>query len=471
MTHNLTKCVPAGKLWCRAWMVMGVLVMVLSGCMSWREPAATEDATPPPGYAPIFLKNIASMPPAKPARSVAQISAVDTRDIGKVKLYVHVIDSAGTFYASGSERAVKSMICNVTETSGGSSVKITQFDIRELSERDPMPIAIALVMDNSGSMGDPRARSVQEAAQAFIDKKGPKDAMALVRYDHHVEVEVPCTMSTSDLKSGLKQNGLEGFGGGTAILQGVSAAIDHLATNASEFKRRAVVIFTDGQENSSKIKREELISKSLREHVPICAVDFGDGINEGYMSDLAAATGGTYQHIYRTSEFDDVFEDVYRRLRNAYVIEYPANSFGEHTVNVTLCFGKDSLKASATYDNTPEPGTIAVMDVQFDHGKAQLKGSSKGAINNVVRLMQGVPTMTIELRGHTDSTNSTGDPEFNQKLSQQRADAVRDALITAGIKAERVTAVGYGDTKPVATNATDEGRARNRRTEFIILTR
>jgi outer membrane protein OmpA-like peptidoglycan-associated protein len=85
--------------------------------------------------------------------------------------------------------------------------------------------------------------------------------------------------------------------------------------------------------------------------------------------------------------------------------------------------------------------------------------------------MSGVPTMTIELRGHTDSTNSTGDPEFNQKLSQQRADAVRDALITAGIKAERVTAVGYGDTKPVATNATEEGRARNRRTEFIILTR
>jgi len=451
-------------------MLLGILIM-LAGCKSWREPAATEDATPPPGYAPIFLKNVANMPPGKPARSVAQVTAIDTRDVGKVRLYVHVLDSAGTYYTSGSERALKNLICSVTETTGGSTVKITQFDISELSERDPMPLAIALVMDNSGSMGDPRARSVQEAAEMFIGKKGSKDAMALVRYDHHVEVEVPATMSTADLKSGLKKNGLEGFGGGTAILQGVSTAIDHLATNASEFKRRAVVIFTDGQENSSKIKREELISKSLRERIPICAVDFGDGINEGYMSDLAAATGGSYQHIYRTSEFDDVFEDIYRRLRNAYVIEYPAHSFGEHTVNVTLCFGKDSLKATANYNNTPEPGTIAVMDVQFDHGKAQLKGSSKGAINNVTRLMSSVPTMTIELRGHTDSTNSTGDPEFNMKLSQQRADAVRDALIAAGIKAERVTAKGYGDTKPVATNTTEEGRARNRNTEFIILTR
>jgi outer membrane protein OmpA-like peptidoglycan-associated protein len=111
------------------------------------------------------------------------------------------------------------------------------------------------------------------------------------------------------------------------------------------------------------------------------------------------------------------------------------------------------------------------MDVQFDHGKSQLKGSSKNAVGNMVRMMNGMPAMTIELRGHTDSTNSTDDPEFNMKLSQQRADAVKQALVNAGIKAERITAKGFGDTVPLASNSTEEGRARNRRTEFIILTR
>lgn len=445
--------------------------LLLSSCVSWREPAATEDATPPPGYKPVFLKAVAAMPPSTPPKAVAQISSIDTRDIGIVRLYVHVLDSNGTYYYSGSERAVKDMICRVEETTDGSPTKITQFKTDEISERDPQPVAVALVMDNSGSMGDPRARSVQEAAEVFIDKKGAKDALALVRYDHHVEIEVPATTATADLKRGLKKNGLEGFGGATAILEATSVAIDHLSTNGAAFKRKAVMVFTDGQENSSKVKREELISKSLRERTMICAVDFGDGINENFMSDLAKASGGSYSHIYRTSEFDDVFEDVYRRLRNAYVIEYPAHTFGDHSVTVTLCIGTDTLRATAEYNNTPEVGTIAVMDVQFDHGKSQLKGSSKNAVGNMVRMMNGMPTMTIELRGHTDSTNSTEDPEFNMKLSQQRADAVRQALVNAGIKAERITAKGFGDTVPLASNSTEEGRARNRRTEFIILTR
>ena len=147
------------------------LALLLTSCVSWREPASTEDATPPPGYAPIFLKAVAPMPPSMPPKAVAQISSIDTRDIGTVRLYVQVLDSNGTYYYSGSERAVKNMICRVEETTDGSPTKITQYTTDEISERDPQPIAVALVMDNSGSMGDPRARAVQEAAEVFIDKR------------------------------------------------------------------------------------------------------------------------------------------------------------------------------------------------------------------------------------------------------------------------------------------------------------
>ena len=85
--------------------------------------------------------------------------------------------------------------------------------------------------------------------------------------------------------------------------------------------------------------------------------------------------------------------------------------------------------------------------------------------------MNRYPSMTIELRGHTDSNNSTGDPQYNQKLSQARAEAVRDAMIAAGIDGSRISAKGYGESVPVATNDTAEGRQKNRRTEFVILSR
>lgn len=443
-------------------------VAILVGCSAFGEPPSVSDATPPDGYAPVFLKRTAPMPLAKPASSAFQLTGIDTRDMKQVALSLHLVDSAGTYYTQQDLAQMKKMICKVTEVLDGDTITIPKFTVTQTTELDPAPLAVALVMDNSGSMGEDRALAVQAAADMFIGKKSATDALALVRYDHHVQVEVPLTTDASVLKAGLKRNGLFGFGGGTAILSGSSEAINHLAASAGSFPRRAVVVFTDGQENSSSTTREQLIEQALRENIPICAVDFGNGINKGYMEAIAHASGGFYQHIYRTSEFEDLFEDVYRRLRNFYRIEYPATGYGQHDVNVTLCWGKDTLQAKGFYNNIPEPGKIALLDVYFDTGKATLKAESKKAIRNVTSIMKAMPTMTIELRGHTDSTNNTGDPAFNNKLSQQRADAVKEALISNGIVADRIVSRGFGDTVPVANNSTEDGRARNRRTEFVI---
>ena len=76
------------------------------------------------------------------------------------------------------------------------------------------------------------------------------------------------------------------------------------------------------------------------------------------------------------------------------------------------------------------------------------------------------PTLKIELGGHTDNV---GRPEANQRLSEQRAKAVYDYLINKGIPSNRLSYKGYGETQPVATNDTDEGRRENRRTEIKVL--
>jgi outer membrane protein OmpA-like peptidoglycan-associated protein len=110
-----------------------------------------------------------------------------------------------------------------------------------------------------------------------------------------------------------------------------------------------------------------------------------------------------------------------------------------------------------------------LLNVYFDFDKSALKKESDEALEAILSLMKGFPNMEIELRGHTDNLNGTKDPEYNVKLSQKRADAVKASLVKKGIKENRIKSKGFGETVPVADNATDEGRAMNRRTEFVVL--
>ncbi len=108
----------------------------------------------------------------------------------------------------------------------------------------------------------------------------------------------------------------------------------------------------------------------------------------------------------------------------------------------------------------------AVSPVIFQPRSVDISAESQSTIDQVVQLLNENPDLRVEVGGHTDSS---GEPEINEVLAQDRADAVMAALITAGIEERRLTAVGYGDSRPVVSNDTPDGRARNRRIEFLIL--
>lgn len=101
----------------------------------------------------------------------------------------------------------------------------------------------------------------------------------------------------------------------------------------------------------------------------------------------------------------------------------------------------------------------------FAPGQATLRAEARANLARVVAFVQGAPEVTVRIEGHTDSRGSAN---LNQALSQRRADAVRAALIEEGVDGERLTAVGMGADQPVADNATDEGRSRNRRVDVIV---
>ena len=105
---------------------------------------------------------------------------------------------------------------------------------------------------------------------------------------------------------------------------------------------------------------------------------------------------------------------------------------------------------------------IIIENVLFETGEEVISDVSKPELDKLVELMEEDITLEVEVSGHTDSVGSDA---YNLRLSQKRADAVKKYLVDKGVKPERIRAVGYGESQPVATNETEEGRTRNRRTE------
>ncbi|MEM7379970.1 MAG: OmpA family protein [Bacteroidota bacterium] len=104
--------------------------------------------------------------------------------------------------------------------------------------------------------------------------------------------------------------------------------------------------------------------------------------------------------------------------------------------------------------------------ILFDTGKSSIKAESTGVMVDIIQILNEYPNAKFTVEGHTDSVGSA---KLNQKLSEERANAVRDFLINEGIGADRLSAIGYGEDKPIATNNTRAGRTQNRRVEINLI--
>ena len=108
---------------------------------------------------------------------------------------------------------------------------------------------------------------------------------------------------------------------------------------------------------------------------------------------------------------------------------------------------------------------VNMPDVLFDTGKADLKGSARERLAKVAGILIAYPDIHVEIDGYTDSTGSL---EFNERLSQQRADAVRSYLGSQGVNSSTITTQGFGPSNPIASNETASGRQQNRRVEMVV---
>jgi outer membrane protein OmpA-like peptidoglycan-associated protein len=115
--------------------------------------------------------------------------------------------------------------------------------------------------------------------------------------------------------------------------------------------------------------------------------------------------------------------------------------------------------------DTPRGLVVTMTDVLFDTGKYDLRPAAREGLAKLSGIVLAHPGLNLEIEGHTDST---GGDELNQKLSEQRAEGVRDYLIEQGLNRDSLSAKGFGKTMPIASNQTAQGRQKNRRVELIV---
>lgn len=458
------------------------ILLVLSGCSGFVDEGTetiTEDC--PQSSDLLFISSTKKYDPDKTGNLSLQITRIEkdekNSDLALIKVYGHLIDSDGKLILGMNESSTKNYWCSVIDSSVAEVDEITKFKLTEITEKTRLPMGLVLVLDHSGSMGQYRARKMQEAVTRFIEKyKQPDDRIGIVKFDNNIKsLSVPDPKNKTEWQRFIEnfEVGLFDFGGMTAMKDGIGKGIEIL--NSSEFKnlkKKYILAITDGFENSSKsYETSDIIEKANNDNINVCTIAFGDYVDKILLADsLAQNTFGSYHYICNTNDFDFLFEDIYLRLTNYYLIEYTTPIYyGLHSVGLKLCLPGTTLQA-ANYYNIDVPqieSTIRIRNIYFDFDKATIKvDSSKDAINRIYYLMKTYPNLDIEIQGHTDSS---GTDKYNDDLSLKRANAVRSALVKLGIQEERMTTVGYGRRNPVtAENKLEENKALNRRVEFVI---
>ena len=363
-----------------------------------------------------------------------------------------------------------------------------------------------VILDASSSMGEfCNSQEKFTIAKEFVNRMNQTipemgQTMGLRSFGHDPSISKKPTMLVDGMKpyntsDFAKELDLINVAGGTSPLYSALCAakgdLDGILT------KTAVIVVSDGKANAGRsIDAATKLKEKFGSSLCIYTVLVGQDTNGMALMEKIADVGGCgfyakAQDLVTGPAMADFVEKVFLTKREEVkhvVVAKPMDSDGDGVLDpndkcpntpqgVSVdAFGCpfDSDK-DGVYDYEDQcPGTPLgakvnslgcwiLAELLFDYDKAEIKPSSFDELNSVAVILKKNPGLNIDLQGHTDNK---GSKQYNQKLSMRRANAVKKYLISHGISSDRLTTRGFGFSKPVATNKTEEGRAMNRRVEL-----
>lgn len=396
-----------------------------------------------------------------------------------IRLFVRVLDTNGYVVTHMAEpyksATAPNYFSSVIERVGATkryekTYNVSPFTVREFGEQDSIPTSIALALDQSGSMKG--IKSVLDyGTELFIGMKRPCDYISLHGFHKDVREVFPLTSDTALALSAFREYRKNSLGLFSKVYDGIMAALTSLS-KVPLHQPKVCVVFADGEENTSQAKSSDIYEYATKHNISIYCVGFAYA-NDEELQALALYTGGKYYRAYTKSDLLSIFMDIYRSLQNYYLITYvPPDIPSVHNINVSISVPhRDTLVAHGMYDKSSlrtldDVGSQFTKYIAFAYNSSVIDSASYPTLDQLAADLDRFQRVVLEVQGHTDNI---GGEEFNQRLSEARANAVRDYLISKGVDPSRLRPRGFAFFVPVASNDTEAGRALNRRTVFKIL--
>jgi OOP family OmpA-OmpF porin len=247
------------------------------------------------------------------------------------------------------------------------------------------------------------------------------------------------------------------------------AAPETATESDSEEPKEFVIRDSDGASSAQRAKPSKIKPTATAAALKFFVIDQDKGPIGGIVISLTGPDGKKYY----TEETDaDGYAELLVPVGQRYDVVYLSLGRRDVAARVTVTSEpRQNIRLTLRYkriDALPsETGERFVLEgIYFDTGKATIRPESFTRLDSVVEYMTYKPSARIEISGHSDNV---GNPKKNKALAEKRAQACREYLISKGVDGERISAVGYGDERPIASNDTEEGRQQNRRIEATEL--
>ncbi|HJX72435.1 MAG TPA: OmpA family protein, partial [Bacteroidales bacterium] len=407
------------------------------------------------------------------------------------------VDTSGNYISGlapplGNDSISKVYFKTVSETIDNTSY-FRGFSVAEIQESASMPYDISMVLDYSGSMIG-TIDYLEESLKRFILRKYLNDRISITKFDDKINTDVPLISDSEEIFDYFKFKRLSGFGGRTALY---AAADKGLMALDSSDRRKVLILFTDGNENSSfqyfgqyAFTAHQLAARLRSSDTRLMIVSYGTGTNTELLLQLALLSDGKIYFISSPEYITRVFDEMPRVLHQYYEIRYiPVEKQGNHrvvlkynnhtsrpnTVFFDYFIGDDFDISDVEFDSTnywyrtingKKPVSPPQVAVNFVFNEDYIRRDYTANLEKYLKYLQSYPETEVDILAHADHI---GTHDQCLIISQRRAAAVRNYFLSMGIDENRIHTRSFGKTYPIWITEEETWKAsENRRVELIL---